>query len=188
MNESNAPIDFHWHGPFRLSELLRSKEKRAEFDTPGVYLWTEYRDEEEVISYVGKASGQPSLWARQTEHYLRMIGGGYKIPAERRSTNTDWEIDFSNPEVLDVLFDLTNYQDLVKDAFQHAAAVNIFLCKLEKTPVNDAERNLLYDLQPVDTSWGTKSEPSRPLSIVHKNAEWATEPIRKQIREHVVFG
>lgn len=200
MSESNEQLKLEWHGPYSLRDLLRGegklkKEPKKDFHTAGVYLWTEAREIEEghpqdVISYVGKASGAPTLWQRQAEHYLLLVAGYYRLPKawsppEWKSKNCSWAANFSDPEVLDVLFDQTRYLNLVKHAFEYASQVSVHLCPCDAALVMNIERNLLYDLCPKDTTRGTKSEPSCRMQIEHTNANWATPAIRQQIRDHV---
>lgn len=203
MNESNERLMLNWFGPYSLSDLLLGngegrEETIKEFCRPGVYLWTDFRDieegkQQEVISYVGKASGAPTLWQRQAEHYLHLIGGYYKLPKAWsppgwKSNNGSWAANFGDPDVLDVLFDQSKYLGLVKKTFEYATQVRIHLCPYAAERVKDIERNLLYDLRPKDTTWGTQSEPTRRLWIEHHNANWATPVIRAhQIRDYVKF-
>lgn len=57
-----------------------SKRNRRKICTQQAsYLLTEAREIEEenpqdVINYVGKASGAPVIWQRQAEHYLHLVG------------------------------------------------------------------------------------------------------------------
>ena len=192
MNEmTDAPIKLRWEGPFTCSELLRSTDNKKQFSVPGVYLWTDTRivenESRDVLTYVGKASGSPTLWYRQADHYFHIISGYYKIPAQYRVCKQPWGLDYNKPESFDVLFDLERYQQLVREAFASASQMRIFLCPCD-LDVKVVERNLLYDLCPTDTTMGTKTEPPQPMAFVHQDAKWATKSVREQIRDYVQFA
>jgi len=62
MNDVARPLSLEWQGPFSFSDLLRCEETRENFNVLGVYLWTEVRGGTDVLSYVGRATGSPTLW------------------------------------------------------------------------------------------------------------------------------
>jgi hypothetical protein len=188
MDESQSSgVFFRWNGPFTFQQLLTSEALKAEFSRPGVYLWVEPRENGETISYVGRATGTPNLWTRQADHYSNFIGGRYRIPREYRRNEQAWELDFNRPSVIETLFNLPKYQEVVEDGFAYAQRIRIFLCPLDAAVVRDAERNLLYDLCPTETKWGTLSRPANRLHIIHTGASWASAEVRRRIRDYVEF-
>lgn len=86
-----------------------------------------------------------------------------------------------------MVLNLDKFQEVVRDAFEYTKRVRIYFCRKEEPLVRSVERNLLWDLQPSDTKPGTMSEPSERLRIIHQNATWATDQIRRQIQDFVEF-
>jgi hypothetical protein len=176
-----------WEGPYAMRDFL-APTLRDHFDCAGVYLRIERFSGTERLSYVGKASGTPSLYVRQQQHYAHAIGGLYSIPKDFRADGKLWDPKWGEPDVNDVLLDLTRYQRLVRDAFNWASACTVYLARLPAQQAEDVERQLLYDLRPTMTRRGTKGVPAKRISIVHEDATWSSDPIRQQVRDHVVFA
>lgn len=111
-----------------------------------------------------------------------MIGGLYTIPQEYRQSNEDWVPNWSLPTVAEVILDRKKFQKVIDEGFAYEAACQVYLAALDSADLSKiVERQLLYDLQPHSTSWGTKSEPHSPIDIVHIDATWATEAIRSDL-------
>ena len=179
-------VTLHWQGPFTLPKFLQSVEYTNEFKgKSGVYLWTEPDDVGKVLTYVGCASGKPCLWIRQFQHYMNLIGGQYNIPAEFRHDKQQWGLKYENEICKRVVFDLEQFKMLAADAFAYVERTRIFVCPWPAAEVETIERNLLWDLQPRDTTWGTRTPPSMRLDISHQNALWASLEIRRQIHPDV---
>lgn len=158
-------VELNWEGPFSFKELLLTKEYKEKFKCSGVYLWK--TPDSNVVEYVGRASGNPSLWVRQFQHYICLIGGHYHIPAPFTDTGNKWVCNHENSEALDTLFDEMKFNKVTAYGFRYAAAINIYLAKLSFDKVNWVERNLLYDLQPSTTDWGKKTAPDHPIILIH---------------------
>jgi hypothetical protein len=169
-------IELNWEGPFTFESLLKPgcksddpEHPRRKYNCAGVYIW-ETGDEENgdrEVHYVGKATGSPSLWLRQCDHYIYQIGGRYLIPAEFTSNSKEWRCDFKDPEVIETLFDEIAFKKVVSDGFNYSKLIRIYFAKIDPGKVGVVERNLLYDLRPPYTKPGTKSEPKDRVKILH---------------------
>ncbi|MFH1862521.1 MAG: hypothetical protein ABH878_06865, partial [bacterium] len=112
---------------------------------------------------------------------------------EFRKLGEYWSYGFKESvkkiEVIKTIRNEEKFIELVKDAFEFTKHIEIYLCPIEGNDMNVRliERNLLFDLKPEGTIPGTKSEPSERCLIVHKNAKWASEQVRGQIRKEVVI-
>jgi hypothetical protein len=146
------------------------------------------------IAYVGRATGNPTLWTRQWEHYTHLIGGQYTIPGQARRNDRKWGMGYNSKiaaefqETVDTVFDEERFVELVRDAMQFARQVSIYLCKLPYEYVHAVERQLLYELQPFDTVRGTKTPPPQLLPLVHMTPAWLTDAVRLKIRATVKFA
>ena len=176
-------LNLFWEGPYRLRDFIRSNELKERFSCAGVYIWIDkLPDGSERLSYVGKAGGRPSLHHRQQQHYANMVGGLYTIPKEYRQSNEAWVPNWSLPTVAEVILDREKYQKVIDEGFAYEAACQVYLATLDSADESKiVERQLLYDLQPSSTSWGTKSAPNSPIDIVHIDANWATQAIRSDL-------
>jgi len=166
-------VTLEWDGPHTLPEFVRDSKLRKDFDQAGVYLMF-LSGEPERVNYVGKACGAPTLLRRQMEHYARQIGGLYTIPADHRRNKKEWVPDLRDPSVAQTVLNKNDFLALIEDAFDLAKKTEVYLAPYEdKEVLKQIERNLLYDLQPSGTKWGTKSPPPTVLDIRHKKAKWA---------------
>jgi hypothetical protein len=176
-----------WEGPFGLTEFLEHPELVDRFSCPGVYLWIQRMAHGDVLNYVGKAGGRPTLYARQVQHYVHLIGGLYTIPGEFRHSGEDWIPDWRKSDVSAILLNPERFHELVGEAFGCARSYSIHLARLDGSEEAKAvERQLLFDLQPTGTSRGTGSPPDAPVEIVHADATWATEQIRETLDDQRV--
>jgi hypothetical protein len=175
-----------WHGGFGLHELLTSETHRDNFSTPGVYLWIDNSRLARGVCYVGRATGAPDLWTRHWQHYTALIAGHYLVPAAARSDARDWGMDYKSSSVAEILFDEEQYVQLVRDCFAYAKQFSVFLCPLHPSLVKAIERQLLFDLQPFDTKWGTRSPPEVPVELKHETPNWMSEHIPEEVRSRVV--
>lgn len=189
-------MKLEWSHKYSLEELLRlDKDAKKEFWCPGVYIWLRpisRNDKKMIISYVGKSQ---NLWIRQWEHYRLQIGGLYTIPKGFREGDKEWWPSWKDKgeptreEYMDNIFNLEQIQEIVKDGYALSQTYRVYLCSIikeeEKTIINNIERNLLYDLQPEDTIWGTGSPPKEKLDLVHENAEWLEgEDIQSYLKDN----
>jgi hypothetical protein len=169
---TNAPqlksVNLIWEGPYTFKELLwsnKSDEYKKNFNCSGVYLW--HLEGSDRPDYVGKSAGNPSLWLRQFHHYLFQIGGSYTIPAGFTVAKKKWTCDHQDSNVMDTIFDENSFKEVISDGFRYATAIRICIAKLPRHQVKDAERNLLFNLKPYMTLWGTKTQPDISLAIRH---------------------
>jgi hypothetical protein len=97
------------------------------------------------------------------------------VPKEARSCGEKWEMHLGNPEVVDMVFNETNYLRLVSECFQYANEIRIWLCPLgEKSdPAHKrkfagvVERTLIYSLTPRDPTRGSKTPPKESIKLRH---------------------
>lgn len=177
-----------WHGAFTFEELLTSAANKAEFSKPGVYLWIDEFCKPEKICYVGRATGAPDLWIRHWAHYISLIAGHYQLPGVAGPDGTPWEMAPANPAVIATVFEEDKYLALVRAGFAYAKHLRLFLCPLNAELVRMVERQLLYELQPVGTTWGRKTAPITLLSLIHESASWLTPSTKTQIATSVEFA
>lgn len=159
-------VTLSWEGPFTFRKFL-TEEKRFD-NSRGVYFWRDGPEPSSPVWYVGKTSGQPSLYKRQFHHYLSLIGGQYVIP-QRQSNGEKWECTY---EELDILLDKNRYMELVADSFEFVSCLYIYVAPLNnenKVPLRVVETNLLFDLNPKGT-WKPKTEPEPCVKFVHTGA------------------
>lgn len=177
-------IDLVWSRPFGFSDFVTIPEKLKDFMSAGIYLWVEEHPDGEQLSYVGKATGKPDLIQRHQQHYSNYIGGRYTIPARFRSVENDW-IPGQYPNNSNIVLDVERFVALVREAFEYTKHIKIYLAPkpgLNGQQLAVIERNLLYDLTPMGTIPGTKSEPKNRIKIIHKHATWCSEDVRRHIR------
>lgn len=182
-------VTLEWHGPHLLSEFPRRRELGAEFNVPGVYLWIEELPSVagKRLSYVGKASGKPTLYARQLQHYAFTVGGLYMIPGELRKDRTKWAVDWAKPECVAVMLDEEQFIGVVRDGFRLAAASAVYLAPYRGDDLGVIESNLLYALQPTGTDRGTKYPPKTRVEIRHTKAtSWICPDTRRQFKEELL--
>ncbi len=181
MNE-NPKLVIKWEGPCQLANFFEP-DTRKKYDCPGVYLWMEGAE----LYYVGRATGRPSLSWRQMQHYAYQISGLYDIPKKYRTSGDNWVPKRSQREVADVLLNQEKFRQLVGEGFRFADALSVYLyCARSGKDVRAIERNLLYDLRPTGTTWGTKTIPNLRLELQHQSATWLTPEVRSQARGEIV--
>jgi len=187
----NDQLELNWEGPFNLRDFVRDQGLERRFSCPGVYIWIEGLPSGGArLSYVGKASGSPTLVQRQRQHYANMIGGLYTIPREFRDSGNDWIPDLSRSDVAEVILYRAQFDQVIDEAFEYSNACEVYLAPLNSADeAKRVERQLLYDLQPSGTTWGKKSPPSSPISIIHTNTNWASPEIKRDLStESVKFA
>ena len=190
MNEPRN-LRIEWEGPFRIIDfLINQKYLKENFRFPGVYIHTTmYPDGTEKLTYVGKATGSPSLFIRQQQHYASLIGGLYQIPKEFRTSDIDWIPNWEKHEAEKILTNKDAFKVLIDECYNYAQARNVFLAVNKwGYSVKEIERNLLYDLNPIGTNYGTKTRTNNPIDIIHVNALWKNEHISKQIKRYCMFA
>jgi hypothetical protein len=180
-------ITLNWYGPYLFSQLIADAQLRERWDVPGVYLWIDRRGPDSTLSYVGKAAGPPALWRRQLQHYMSYIGGSYVIPKYARISGIEWSLDVKRPGVVDTILDYGKFISLVREGYDYANNIEIYLAETNKSLVHILERILLYELCPTQTEWRTQNAPKERLQVMHAKATWASGPIRAQIRKEVEF-
>lgn len=173
-------IELTWDGPYKLSDFMSDGELRKHYDYPGVYLWLEDYGDDSRISYVGRATGKPTLARRQMQHYAYTVSGLYSIPREFRRNRTEWIPDWTKPDVAGVLLDKEKYLELIDDAFRYSSIIDVYLFRaLNGENVHALERILLYSLQPTGTKWGTLTKPNPELKLIHRAPEALAAVMRK---------
>ena len=157
-------------GPFTFQQFLIDPQMRAKYSCSGVYRWDEVGDGREICAYVGKASGSPTLFQRHVQHYMGYIGGTYSIPGEYRRSGKPWALDVRDEAVVSTLLNKEQFVLLIEEAFEYTQKLKIFLACTPPESVSVIERNLLYQLRPTRTTWGTLTAPGQPLEISHRGA------------------
>ena len=159
----------HWSRGYLFVELLNSRHLREQFNCPGVYVHIDHRRGR--AAYVGKASGAPDLWLRQYTHYVNYIGGLYLIPnLGEESNGYVWE---PGPDKVKTVFNRDQFHKTVDLAFDYVPKVEIHLCPLENANAAKLiERELLWALDPLDTTRGTKTPPKDTHEFVHYCGEF----------------
>lgn len=182
-------IVMDWEGPYKLSEFFIDPAMKDKYDRPGVYLWIEeLPNGKKRLSYIGRATGRPTLWKRHLQHYAFLVGGLYTIPKEFRRSYKDWIPDWTKEEAAATILSVEKFLNVVEEGFRYAVACSIYLWPSKPdVDVRLIERNLLYDLQPTSTIWGTKSEPVTRLNIRHREPAWLSPEIRDHIKNDVLF-
>lgn len=165
-------IKLYWYGPYSFFELFSTEKYKDKFSHPGVYLWYEINEHNKKLAYVGKASGKPTLYERNFQHYINQIGGQYFIPEFfRKNSDKSWVLDVNDPTCRSSVLNMNIYHSIVIDSFNYICNISIYLCILHSNDVNLVERNLLYKLQPLRTKWGTKTEPSEKIKITNSGSK-----------------
>ncbi len=185
-------LELKWHGPFSFSEIIK-KEKES-FDVSeggGVYLWLYRVDNNDTIYYIGKSAGKPNnLYMRHFLHYMHFIGGLWNIPAGFPIGKSEWipspspKINKDSEVMVSTIFDKKKFKEHVDRAFTFANQLSIYLSPVEpKNAISGVERNLLFDIKPMGTIQGTKTEPKNKILISHINAGWAFEKIKEKLEK-----
>lgn len=188
LNSSTTAVTLQWEPTIRLCEVpTLSKQTATRLDAPGVYVWTitpPGRPEDEYLAYVGRATLATRVLKRFRDHYLNQISGHYWIPEAFRSGD-EWSVDWNSPPKVDVLADQSQFIKLVEQGFDVARASRMTASLLDPQliDVRAIERQLLWDLQPSDTSWGCRSMPSSPIRLNLGNAPWATDAVKRNIQK-----
>ncbi len=141
------------------------------------------------ITYVGKATGSPSLSRRQLQHYMSYIGGCYFIPAAYRNSGRAWSLDVSDTEVIETITDQSSFLPLISDCFRYVERIAIFLAINSEENLAPVERNLLFNIKPEDTNWGTQSPPANRITVINRGAiSQINEGIPEEKRVHEVYS
>lgn len=174
MSANKTEIELYWSEPFTPKALLATENGfREDYDKPpGVYIWTEIVASVETLAYVGRATGNPTLWVRQFQHVLNTLGGQMSIPADFREEKVDWRMNYNDKSVVDIVLDKEKFVKALSGFYHYLDCTRVYLAPCDSSLVKTVERNLLFDLRPTRTSWGTRSEPSDRLTFIHHNATW----------------
>jgi hypothetical protein len=165
-------ITLSWDGPHRFADFL-DEVSFPWAHKAGLYFWVapyESRDIE-AVTYVGKASGSPSLLKRQRDHYANYIGGRYVIPGIFRGCGEIW-IPNQYPSVKSIMTDRNAWLELISECIDYVASVRIYVCPLpdsDKSTIARLERELIFDMQPKVNSRGKARKPTADLAIRHEN-------------------
>lgn len=182
-------IDLRWEAPLSLRELLSDAAVRSKYSTSGLYLMVETLKGRnyQKISYIGKATGRPTIVQRQLQHFVSTVGGQNQIPEWARSCGTRWECALTSPQVIDILFDKTRMLELVGEAYDYILSFQIHIAlPPANADLHTLERNVIWELRPFDNTAGTKTPPSVRLPLRHHNAHWWTPVVMEQARPDVV--
>ncbi len=170
-------VHLYWSQPYTLAEILSDDDVKDLYDEryrSGVYLWTHLIDRKEEVAYVGKATGNPTLWRRQVEHYVQQVGGRYALPKglfDMDDKGFEPKI-FTDQRVRDIYLDESKHRQLLEASRRYVATVGVHFAPADTELLSQIERVLLYHLVPTMTTWGTKSEPATKLIIENINAPW----------------
>lgn len=153
--------------------LISFLEQDTDRSSCGVYLWICKGLKKSWIAYIGKASGKPSLTARQKEHVARQLGLQYSIPSEFRKTKLAW-IPSTGIDYKETLLDSHKFLATHEESRNYLSALTSYTCplKVDQAQIRKVERTLLWQLQPRGTRVGTRSPPADQLSIVHAGSPW----------------
>ena len=169
-------MDLYWSKGFSFEQLLTDPSLKERYRaSAGVYVHLDGRalspDGGGQAAYVGKASGEPSLWIRQYQHYVNTIGGLCVIPDG--AGGYQWMPGYKSSIAQQTVVDEDKFVALVRRAFDYAKTVRVHLCALKSADdAKSVERELLYVLRPADTDWGKVSPPAERLALVHHCAEF----------------
>ena len=157
-----------WRGPYTFHDLILNN-KDLPRNMVGVYFHAEEISGSTYICYAGKALGSPDIIKRQREHYLHMIGGMYTIPLNYRCSKKEWVPDDKNDEFFETIFDKNKFVELIREAYDYAHKLRIYIATEEfaKEEVPLIERKLLFEFKPLNTYWGTTTDPNPNLNIIH---------------------
>lgn len=187
--ESVKTISLNWLDPICLAKVpTLEPDLQKQFNIVGVYVWTiRPADGPEYLAYVGRATQSTRVLERLRNHYLSQIGGRYIIPAGFRDCENQeapskmWSVNWRDSASCQVLANRDEFVKLVDAGFAVVKASYVSAALVHPTDVRDVERQLLYELQPTDTQWGTRSPPSRALKLLHGSPRWASPQVRANI-------
>jgi hypothetical protein len=188
--------DLVWSNRMPLADVPKWTRRTRPADIPigaGVYVWTITPPgcpEGEYLAYVGCATAKTTVWKRIIDHYINLVSGRYIIPKEFRESNDQWSIDWDDAEVRSVLSDSEKFVEIVRQGFRVAGASTISAAPLPASLVDAhaVERQLLWDLQPFETTSGTRTAPINSLQFLHRGPSWCTDPVRQKIRIRIQGG
>ena len=173
-------ITLQWVKLGLFDDLIKEKQLRTTLDQPGVYLWVETIDDVDCVTYVGKS--ETSVSARLIDHFRNFIGGRYSIPFYIRSGNSgsakeSWIFDLDKEEVVRTVVDKDKFIEIIKDGYKYMKSINLYYCILQKeiTSPKLVERKLLFNIKPLYTKRGTKTDPDSNLQVVHSGDLAMTE-------------
>jgi hypothetical protein len=186
--DPNADATLTWTLGVGMDEVVKREAPiDPVYNGSGVYIWVVALPVGgELLSYVGRATGSPTLWQRMRQHYSMQIGGGYMMPAEFIPEDYlpdmgYWAVDWRSASVRQTLADEQRFLSIVHAGFEFVKKTTIYVAAVAREAVRDVERHLLYDLQPVHTTPGTKSQPADRVRINHSNVPWMSESIKAHL-------
>jgi hypothetical protein len=178
-----------WRGPISLFDVARSERPSdPSLTSRGVYVWVCGAGTDARLRYVGRAC-KYSLWARARTHLLQQIGGSYRVPpgfVDQASPlrETGWEVDWSIMRRMNLLLEEDSFvNQVVRPAYRMAASISVWYAPLAIDDACLVERQLLYDLQPLDNGRKTMGYPREPVKILHEDAGWFTGGVEEQLRK-----
>ncbi len=173
-----------WFLEAPANELARRCAKEG---VRGVYMWVCSIGNRCWIDYIGKATGSPTLIRRQQEHVENQLGLRYRIPKEFMPGDEDW-VPGVYPKNTAWLLDPHKRALLIDAARTYLDASTVFLApqpEMSSQELRLLERNLLWDLQPLGTTPGTKTPPKEQQDIVHVNAGWYSEALENKFQREI---
>lgn len=192
-NKDKSSVRLKWKGPFPFKDFLLNPKYNDEFSCPGVYMWVIEHDRRKCIQYIGKSQ---SVFHRILDEFFLQIGCKYSIPKEFRSCRKDWHCNFNDKKIFDILLHKEKLLNLIGESFDYIMRNKLYIACQENEGnkfIGMVERNLLWQLQPCRTKWGTMSKPKNVLSFIHVGAfnndeieKMAKDPIKEKYRKSFI--
>jgi hypothetical protein len=176
-------ISIRWRGPVGLLDVVRENDPADKaLGQCGVYLWTSGSGSK--LRYVGRA-WKCSIWTRLRAHLLKQIGGSYIVPPEylpSGSAPTGWAIDWQNQTCRETLQNVERFiAEVVRPSFKMAEDSVIWYANVDINFVRVVERQLIYDLQPMDNDPRTMTIPKHWIDVRHESAAWYRGEVKQRV-------
>jgi len=99
----------------------------------------------------------------------------FNIPLDFRESKQEWvptDVHFygeKNNEFFETIFSRDKFLKLVHEAYEYAQKINIYYATKDFSKENIAliERKLLFEFKPLNTYWGTKTDPDSEVTLIH---------------------
>lgn len=163
-------IILEWYGPLNILDFINDKTLSDKFQKPGIYLWNDDVIQN-CITYIGKASGKPTLKKRMVEHYLNFVSARYTIPGKYRSSGVEWNLDLNSKVIMESLGQIGKLKGLVEEAYHYATNIELYLAPTDTNEgLDEIERSLIYHFQPTRNKRHKQKVPNVKLNIEHIGA------------------
>jgi hypothetical protein len=201
-------IILDWKKLGTYTDIIK-QAKKTTYRFEGVYLWLESthttEEKNHCINYVGKA--EKSVLDRNLDHIFKYLALMYHIPpyylakefvANDTFTKILLEIGWYQnvrenlDDYLTYLNDFEKYSKVKKCAISYLENLTIYYCKtsdkIARVPIystKNIERNLIYQLQPMDNRNGYASPSREPLVFEHSGALSNMEDLFENTRNYL---